>query len=132
MLNFGLRRSKLAPPTKMAVAMGLHIFYNAFNVTGTIYIQDFLFRNLSYKSSRFYRYVIKSQKVKWCFIETFEFSRTLFYIMIRNRSTLSNMRSIRKKKEKHGIDWLIISLSFVISLFIMPSTVVHILKIIYC
>ena len=31
--------TKLRP--RMAVVMGLHIYYNAFSVTGTIYVKDF-------------------------------------------------------------------------------------------
>ena len=31
----------------MVVAIGLHIYYNAFSVTGTIYVQYFYFGNLA-------------------------------------------------------------------------------------
>ena len=46
-LNFGRRWSKLAHPTKMGFAIGLHIFSNAFSVTRTIYYLWFLVRELS-------------------------------------------------------------------------------------
>ena len=37
-LRLQVKQARL--PIKMTVAMGLHIYYNEFSVTGTIYVQD--------------------------------------------------------------------------------------------